>query len=160
MSGTCYYNAPLDADSIDDPRSSHLGCDTLDIRAVAREHPQSEDGCNSTSLNVGNDIFGEVPRHQERGSSDACVVAREHPQSEGSSHSTSLSTGNGVVVETTRYQDSDSPDICAVADNLPGNEFELSKSAPDVGNDTSSCIDHAKVDIANHLVENQMFRPH
>ena len=146
-----FYNAPLDADSIDDPRSSHLGCDTLDIRAVAREHPQSEGGCNSTSLNVGNDIFGEVPRHRDRDSSDACVVAREHPQSEGSSHSTSLNTGNGVVVETTRYQDSDSPDICAVVDNSLGNEFELSKSAPDVGNDIISCLEYAKADKANDL---------
>ena len=48
LSGTCCYNEPLDADSIDDPRSSHLGCYPLNICAVAREHPQSEGGCNST----------------------------------------------------------------------------------------------------------------
>ena len=28
LCGTCCYNEPLDADSIDDPRSSHLGCDS------------------------------------------------------------------------------------------------------------------------------------
>ena len=31
LSGTCCYNEPLDADSIDDPMSSHLGCGPLDI---------------------------------------------------------------------------------------------------------------------------------
>ena len=36
LSGTCCYNEPLDADSIDDPRSSHLGSDLLNICAVAR----------------------------------------------------------------------------------------------------------------------------
>ena len=83
---------------------------------MSRKHPQSEGGCNSTSLNVGNDIVGETPRHHERGSSDACAVAREHPQSEGCCHSTSLNTGNGVVGEMLRYQESDSSDIFAVAD--------------------------------------------
>ena len=38
-------------------------------------------------------------------------------------------------------------------DNSPGNEFELSNSVPDVGNDISSCLEDAKVDKANHLVE-------
>ena len=85
---TCRYIEALDADSIGDPRSSHLGCNTLDICAVAREHPKSESGCNSTSLNVGNAIVGETPHHQDRGSSDACVVARKHPHSEGGCHRT------------------------------------------------------------------------
>ena len=55
-------------------------------------------------MNVGHDIVGETPQHQELGSSDACAVAREHPQSEGGCHSTSLNVGNGVVGKTTRYQ--------------------------------------------------------
>ena len=54
----------------------------------------------------------------------------------------SLNAGNGVVGETPRNQESD---VRTVADNSPGNEFELSNSAPDVGNDISSCIEHAKV---------------
>ena len=97
FSGTCCYNEPLDADRIDDPRSSHLECDTLDICVVAREHPQSEDGCHSTSLNAGNGVVSDMPRHQES-------------------------------------------DVCTVADNSPGDEFELSNSAPDIGNDISSCL--------------------
>ena len=48
LSGNCFYDEPLDGDSIDDPRSSQLGCDPLNIRGVAREHPHSEGGCNST----------------------------------------------------------------------------------------------------------------
>ena len=56
LSGTRSYNEPLDADSIDEPRSSHLGCDPLDVLGVAYKHPQSEGGCHSASLNVGNDI--------------------------------------------------------------------------------------------------------
>ena len=39
-----------------------------------------------------------------------------------------------------------------VADISPGDEFELSNSAPDVGNDISSCLEYAKSDKANHLV--------
>ena len=102
MSGTCCYNKPLPADSIDDPRSINLACDLLDICAVAREYPQDDGGCNSTSLNVGNDVVGEMPRHQDRSSSDACAVAREHPQSEGGCHRTSLNLDNGVVGDTPR----------------------------------------------------------
>ena len=76
LSDNCCYNEPLDADIIDDPRSSHLWCDPLNLCTVARAHPSSEGRCNSTSLNVGNEIDGETPRHQERGSSDACAVTR------------------------------------------------------------------------------------
>ena len=64
-------------------------------------------------------------------------MTREHPQSEGGCHSTLLNAGNGVVGETPRHQNS--PDICAVADTSPGDEFGLTNSAPDVGNDISSC---------------------
>ena len=39
LCGNNCYNEPLDADINDDPRSSHLGCDYLNIGAVAREHP-------------------------------------------------------------------------------------------------------------------------
>ena len=39
-----------------------------------------------------------------------------------------------------------------MADNSPGDEFELSNSAPDVGNDISSCLEHPKVEKSNHLV--------
>ena len=104
LSGTFCYNEQLDADSTDDPRSIHLGCDLLYICAVTCEHPQSEYGCHSTSLNVGNDIVGETPQHQERGSSEACAVAREHPQGEGGCHSTSLNVGNDIVGETLVHQ--------------------------------------------------------
>ena len=90
-----------------------------------------------------------MPRHQERGSSDVCAVAREHSQGEGGYHSTSLNVGNGVVGETSKHQESD---VCTMADNSPGDEFELSNSATDVGNDISSCLEHAKVEKANHLV--------
>ena len=76
-------------------------------------------------------------------------MAREHPQSEGGCHSTSLNAGNGVVGETPRHQESD---MRTVADNSPGDESELSNSAPDVGNDISSCLEYAKIDNANHLV--------
>ena len=97
LSGICCYIEPLDADSIDDPRSSHLGCDPLEICAVAREHSQGEGGYHSTSLNVGNGVVGETSKHQES-------------------------------------------DVCTMADNSPGDEFELSNSAPDIGNDISSCL--------------------
>ena len=66
LSGTHLYKEPLDAERIGDPRSSLIGCN---LCGVARKYPQSEGGCNSTLLNVGNDIFGETLRHQERGSS-------------------------------------------------------------------------------------------
>ena len=39
-----------------------------------------------------------------------------------------------------------------MADNSPGDEFELSNSAPDVGNDIRSCLEYAKADKANDLV--------
>ena len=83
---------------------SHLGCDPLDICAVAREHSQSEGSCISTSLNVGNIISGETSRNQERGSSDACAVACEHPQIESGCNSTSLNVGNDIVGETPRHK--------------------------------------------------------
>ena len=82
LSYTCCYNKPLDSDNINDPRSSHLGCDTLNICAVAREHPQSEGGCHSTSLNAGNGVVGETPRHQE---SDMRTVADNSPKKMSSS---------------------------------------------------------------------------
>ena len=64
-------------------------------------------------------------------------MAREHPQSEGGYHSISLKAVKGVVGETPRHQESD---VRTVADNSPGDEFELSNSAPDIGNDISSCL--------------------
>ena len=118
---------------------------------MAREHPQSEGGCNSTALNVGIAIVGKMLRIRERGSSDACAVAREHPQSEGGSHSTSLNASYGVIRDTPIHQESDSPDVCKVADSSPGDESELRNSAPDFNNDIISCIVHAKVDKAKHL---------
>ena len=96
LRGTCCFNETLDADSIDDPRSSHLGCDPLVICAVAREHPQSEGGCNSTSLNVGNDIVGETPRHREQGSSDACAVADNSLAEEFELSDSALYVGNNI----------------------------------------------------------------
>ena len=39
-----------------------------------------------------------------------------------------------------------------VADNSTGDEFELSNSAPDVGNDITYCLEYAKAGKANHLV--------
>ena len=79
-------------------------------------------------------------------------MAREHLQSEGGCHSTSLNASNVIIGETPRYQESDSPDVRAIADKSPGGEFELSNSAPDVGNDIGSCIEQVKIDKANHLV--------
>ena len=92
------------------------------------------------SLNVANDIVGETPQYQERGSSDACAVAHEHPQSEGGCHSISLNAGKDFVGETPRHQESD---VRTVTDNSPGDEFELIDSAPVVANDISSCIEYA-----------------
>ena len=43
-------------------------------------------------------------------------------------------------------------DVRTVADISPGDEFELSNSAPAVGNDISSCLEYAKADNANDLV--------
>ena len=97
-------------------------------------------------MNVGNDIVGETPRHQEQGSPDECAVAREHPQSKGGCHSISLNAGNGIVGETFRHRESDSPDVRAVVDKSPGNAFQFSYSAPDVGNDISSRLEYAKAD--------------
>ena len=64
---------------------------------MAREITQSEGGCNSTSLNAGNGIVGEMPRYQNRGSSDACAVARGKSQSEVGCNSTSLDVGPEIV---------------------------------------------------------------
>ena len=119
LSGNRFYNEPLDADSIDDLMSSHLGCDLIVVRVVARKHPHSDGDWNSTSLNIGNDIVGETPRHHERGASGACVVVRKHPKSEGGCHSTSLKVGNDIGGETPRYQESDFLDICVMADKTP-----------------------------------------
>ena len=123
LSGTHLYKEPLDAERIGDPRSSLIGCN---LCGVARKYLQSEGGCNSTLLNVGNDIFGETPRHQERGSSGEYSVELEYPQIKGGCHSTSLNAGNGIVNETPRHQESDSPDARVVADKSPNDEFELS----------------------------------
>ena len=88
---------------------------------MARKHPKSEVGCNSISLNLGNDIVGEKLRHQEQGSSDICAVAREHPHSEGGCHNNSLNAGNGIVGDTPIHQAKESPDV-----RTRGHEFELS----------------------------------
>ena len=137
-------------DSIDDPRSRHLGCDPLDIRGVTRKYSQSKGSCDCTSVSVGNGIVGKTPRHQERGSSDACAVTRAHPQSEGGCHSTSLNATNGIAGETPRNQESTSPDICVLAESSPGDEFELRNVAPDVGDDIVSGIEQIEVeDIIN-----------
>ena len=63
LSGTLIFNESLNSNSIDDLRPSHPGCDTLHVRVVARKHPQIEDCCNSTSLNVGNNFVFKTPRH-------------------------------------------------------------------------------------------------
>ena len=151
LSGTLIFNESLNSNSIDDLRPSHPGCDTLHVRVVARKHPQIEDCCNSTSLNVGNNIVGGTPWHQDLGSPDACVVARKHSQSEGGCNSTSLNVGNDIVGETPRHQELGYPDARAV-DNLPGDEFELSNSVTDVGNDIGFCIEQVKVEEYNQLV--------
>ena len=56
---------------------------------------------------------------------------------------------NGLVGEMPRHQESDMP---TVADNLPGYEFEMSNTAPDVGNHISCCLEYAKADKAINLV--------
>ena len=82
-------------------------------------------------------------------------MAREHKQSDGGCNSASRNVGNGVVGERPRHQESD---VRTVADSSSGDKFELSNSAPDVGNDISSCLEYAKADKANDL--DQMVRPH
>ena len=72
----------MDVDSIRDSRSSHLECDPFDIRGVVRKHPQSEGGCNSTSLYAGNGIVGETPGSQESDFPDICPVADKSPGDE------------------------------------------------------------------------------
>ena len=101
---------------------------------MALRHPQSEGGCNSTLLNVGNIIVGETPRHQELGSPDACAVAREHRQSKGGCNSTLVNVGNDIFNEKPRYQELSPPDARAVVGRSLGDEFELSNSAPNFGN--------------------------
>ena len=82
LSGTRFYSVPLNADSIDDPRSSHLEFDPLDALGVALKDPHSEGGYNSTSMNVNNDIVGETPRHQGIGSPDVRAEAGNPPDDE------------------------------------------------------------------------------
>ena len=60
---------------------------------MACEHPLSEGGCNSTSLNVGNDIVGETPRHQE---SDVCKVEDNSPGDEFELSNSALDVGNDI----------------------------------------------------------------
>ena len=66
----------LNAESIVDQASSHQGLNPPDERGVARKYPPSDVGCDSDALNVNFDIVGEIPRHPEPGSADACEVAR------------------------------------------------------------------------------------
>ena len=75
LSGTYFYNEKLDADSINYPRSSRLGCDPLDVRVVVRKYPQSEVSFSSTSLNVSNGFVVETPKHQELDFLDVRAVA-------------------------------------------------------------------------------------
>ena len=84
------------AHSIDDPRSSHLGCDPLDICGMARKHPQSDGGCDSTSLNASNGIVGETPKHQESDSLDVSAVADKSPGDEFEFSSSAPDVGNGI----------------------------------------------------------------
>ena len=81
LSNTHFYNEPLNDNSIDDPRSIHLGCDPLNVRGLACKHSQSESGCNSISLNVGNEIVGKEPMHQPY-SPAICAVADKSPGDE------------------------------------------------------------------------------
>ena len=56
---------------------------------MARKHPQSEGGCDSTLLIVGNDIVGQTPRNQELGPPDARAVA-------GNSHGDEFEVSNSA----------------------------------------------------------------
>ena len=60
---------------------------------MAREHPQSEGGCNSTSLNTGNGVVGETPRHQEY---DVRKVADNSPGKGFQSSNSALDVGNDI----------------------------------------------------------------
>ena len=82
LSGTRFYNDPLDANRNDDSGSNHLGCDSFDICGVASKHSRSEGGCNGTSLNDGNGIVGETPKHQESDSPDVRGMADMSPGDE------------------------------------------------------------------------------
>ena len=152
LSGTSFDDKPLNADSIDDLRSNDLGCDPLPDSGVALKHPRSEGCYKCTSLNVGSDIVGVTPRHQEQSSSDACAVAREHPQSEGGRGGTSLNVGNDIVGETPRHQDRDSSDAGAVAREITQSEDGRGGTSLNVGNDIGSCIEQVKGYEANHPV--------
>ena len=55
-------------------RLRHQELGSPDACAVAREHRKSKGGCNSTLVNVGNDIFNEKPRYQELSPPDARAV--------------------------------------------------------------------------------------
>ena len=55
----------LTAKNIVGLRPSHKESCATGARGVAHNHSQSENGCNGTSLNVGNAIVGETPKHQE-----------------------------------------------------------------------------------------------
>ena len=63
---------------------------------MAREKPQSGVGCISTSLNVGNDIVGNKPRHPELDSVDVGAVARINQLSDVGRIGTSLDVGNDI----------------------------------------------------------------
>ena len=60
-------------------RPSHQECNSSDVSGVAREIPPSEGGRDGTSLNVGNEIVGNKPKHSELGPHNVRDVVRENP---------------------------------------------------------------------------------
>ena len=62
LSDTRSDNESLNAESIVGLEPGHQGLDPSDARGVARINPPSDVGCNSDSLDVGNDI-GSCEEH-------------------------------------------------------------------------------------------------
>ena len=63
---------------------------------MAREHPQGEGGCHSTSQNAGNSVVGEAPRHQESDTPDVCAVEDKSSSDEFELSNSAPDFGNDI----------------------------------------------------------------
>ena len=82
---------------------------------MARINPQSEAGCNDTTLDVGNGIVGEQSRLQQPILPDECVTARETTLSDVGCDIDSMDVDNDIVGNMPEHPIVDMKGECVVA---------------------------------------------
>ena len=113
---------------------------------MARINPPSGVGRVGTSLDVNNDIVGEMPRRSGTCPVPARAVTRNHSQSEVGRDGTTLDVGKDIVGDTPRRSGTCPVHARVVTRKRSQSDVGRGGTSLDVDNDIGSRIEQSKVD--------------